>query len=372
MRGVARSGLFKSHGLDKSSGAPTAELPAGVDASSAPVIVGINAIFYNPKSLGFGSITPTANISAALRANLKNIAVSSPSHPQVMVALSVYYTPNINLAVKLLYSRYSNFPGFNTEEKNIIVPANSGITFSLNNLLPGTTYYLKAQAASFETPSVIGEFAPNSPIIINTPVAPVSGLFGGFYFIGGQATSLNIHGTGEWDGVYYINGVATNLINHPTLGWSGVYNGQQYYYGALAHSLINDQWWYHGCAVTEFFFNGGNGIGLGGLFYQNFSVFTGVHEGVRYKAGLAAPELDLDGNGTIDQILHVAGMPYTGDLQGVYYINGQTTELGAGGTGIWNGQYFSGGVFIGNVGNPYDSGQTSGQGSRFSEGVTYG
>lgn len=371
MKGITRAGFFKSHGLEKSRGAPTSALPPGVDATFIPVISDINAIVYNPNNLPSGTVTPAANIAPSLRSNLKTIAANSIKKPSAIVVFTAHYSQNSKLFVSVVYSRYSSFPGNDTKEKNLITQANSGVTFSLNDLLPGTTYYVKAQARSLLT-GVSSVLTPSSPIIINTPVAPTTGLFGWAYYINGQVTPLSNNGTGEWNGVFYVKGQPTELVETPDFGWSGVYNGQQYYYGTLAHSLINGQWWYHGGAVTEFFFNGGNGIGPSGLFYQSFSPFTGVHEGVRYTAGVIRPELDLDGNGTINQILHVAGMPYTGTLQGVYYINGQITELGAGGTGIWNGNYYSGGVYVGAVGNPYDSGQTSSQGSRFSQGVTYG
>jgi hypothetical protein len=150
-----------------------------------------------------------------------------------------------------------------------------------------------------------------------------------------------------------------------------VYLGQQYFYDKVAHGFIDGAWWYHGTEVNEFFFNGGNGW-HDGMFFQNFAPFTGKYDGHWYGAGHYKPWLDDDGYGTEDGLTYYAGAPYTGTQGATYYLNGQPTTLGPGGTGTWNNQYYSGGAFIGNVGNPYDSGQTSSQGSRFSSGVTYG
>jgi hypothetical protein len=370
MRGVARSGLFKSQGADKSSGHPTASLPAGVDASSVPVVVGFNAILHNPKNLMAGSVNPPANIPAALRANLKNIAVNSPRPPTAMVVLSVYYKPNINLVVNLLCSRSVNFHSSTTLEKNLTASANSGVIFSLNNLMPGTTYYLKAQAQSLEIPSVNSAFT--STIIINTPVAPTTGFFAGVYYIEGEPTPLNASGTGEWNGVYYVNGAATNLVNNSTSGWSGTYANQQYYNGALAHGLINGQWWYYGNVSTEQFFYGGNGHFTDGLFYQNYQPFTGQYNGQWYFKGELKPMYNGQTFFVSGYHTYYNGELFDGLLGGVFYVGGLPTTLGANGVGIWNNAHYSGGVYVGSVGNPYDSGQTSSQGSRFSEGVTYG
>jgi hypothetical protein len=370
MRGIARSGLFKSHGLDKSYGPPSASLPSGVDSSGVPVVVGVNAILYNPKNLLFGSVTPQADISSGLRANLKNIAKNSTKPPVAMIVFTAYHKPDAELFVSVIYSKYPNFPAIEVKEKNMIVTSGNAVTFSLMDLDPGATYYLKAQARSLET-GVSCLPTPASPIIINTPTAPQNGWFSGIYFINGEITSLNQSGTGEWDGVYYVNAQPTQLVNLPNFGWSGVYNYQQYYYGELAHGLIDDKWWRYGVLTTEVFFNSGNGHLTDGLFYRNYVPFTGRYNGEWYYKGVLK-QFNTDGYGTDGFFTYMNGDLFTGFAGGVYYVNGLPTTLGANGIGTWNGQYYSGGVYVGNVGNPYDSGQTSSQGSRFSEGVTYG
>jgi len=368
MRGISRAGFLKTLGLEKSRGAATASLPSGVDATRIPVVSGVNAVLYNPKNLPYGSVNPEANISPALRSNLKSIAANSPKKPSALVVFTAYHAPNTELFVSVVYSRYSHFPSVEAKEKNSIIPSNSGVTFSLNDLSPGATYYVRTQARSLST-GISSVWS--STVIINTPVAPTNGVFGGGYYINGQLTSLAMNGTGEWEGVYYINGQATQLIEIDGFGWSGVYNGLQYYGGVVADGNINNKWWYQGIETSELFYNGGNGW-FDGLFFQNFAPFTGRYEGRWYGAGHYKPWLDEQGNGTMDQLVYISGAAYTGVLNGTFYLNGQTTTLGAGGTGTWNGQYYSGGAYVGSVGNPYDSGQTSSQGSRFSGGVTYG
>jgi hypothetical protein len=370
MRGIARSGLFKSHGLDKSYGPPFASLPSGVDASGVPVVVGVNAVLYNPKNLGFGSVTPQANISSSLRANLKNIAKNSTKPPVAMVVFTAYHKPDSELFVSVIYSKYPNFPAIEVKEKNMIVPSGSAVTFSLMDLDPGATYYVKAQARSLET-GVSCLPTPSSPIVINTPIAPQDGWFAGAYYIDGEITSLNMFGDGEYNGAYYINGQLTELEQASEFCWNGVHQNLQYFCGVLADGLINGQWWYQGVHVNQLFYNGGNGV-IDGLLYQNFNLLTGYYENTWYSLGVPRPSLNSSGSGFVGQLAYMGGTPYTGPLNNSYYVNGEPTTLSTSGTGTWNGQYFSGGAFIGNVGNPYDSGQTSSQGSRFSEGVTYG
>ena len=367
MRGISRAGFFKSHGLEKSRGATTASLPSGVDATSIPVVAGVNAVLYNPKNLPNGSVIPEANISAALRSNLKTIAANSPKKPSALVVFTAYHAPNTELFVSVVYSRYSHFPSVEAKEKNSIVPSNSGVTFSLNDLSPGATYYVRTQARSLAT-GISSVWTPT--IIINTPIAPTNGVFGGGYYINGQLTSLAVNGTGEWEGVYYINGQATQLIEIGGFGWSGVYNGLQYYGGVVADGYINGKWWYQGIETSELFYNGGNGV-YDGLLYANYTPYTGAFDGVYYAQGQSTA-LDQNGVGFANGLAYVAGELYTGPIDGIYYIDGQPSSLATNGTGTWNDQYYSGGAYVGDVGNPYDSGQTSGQGSRFSGGVTYG
>lgn len=370
MRGISRSALFKNHGLEKSNGAATADLPPGVDATFIPVISGVNVLLYNPKNLPGGSVTPEPVLSASLRSNLKAIAKNSIKKPSAIVVFTAHHAPNTELFVSAVYSRYSNFPSTDVKEKNLIVKSNSAVIFSLNDLLPGVTYYVKTQARSLVT-GISSVWTPDYPIVINVPSAPVNGEVGGVYYINGNATSLNLNGTGEWEGVYYINGQATTLVEIDGLGWSGVYDGLQYYNGIIADGYIDTKWWYNGLQTVELFYNGGNGW-YNNLFYQNFSPFTGFYNGNWYTQGNIETELDDQGNGSIDDLMYVAGAPYTGTLNGTYYINGLATTLAPGGTGTWNGQFYSYGAYIGDVGNPYDADQTSGQGSRFSQGVTYG
>ena len=369
MRGISRAGFLKTLGLEKSKGAPTASLPIEVNAGYIPAISGVNAVLYNPKNLPHGSVIPEANISAALRSNLKTIAANSPKKPSALVVFTAHHSTNTELFVSVVYSRYSNFPGVDAKEKNLIVPSNSGVIFSLNDLLPGTTYYVKTQARSLAT-GVSSAWTPT--IIINTPIAPTNGVFGGGYYINGQATTLSMNGNGEWEGVYYINGQPTGLVEVSGFGWSGTYNGLQYYNGELAHGLINNQWWRYGAAVSEAFFYGGNGHLTDGLFYQNYIPFTGRYNGEWYYKGVLKPMFNGQGYGNDGFFTYQNGDLFTGYLGGIYYVNGLPTTLGANGMGTWNGQYYSGGVYVGDVGNPYDSGQTSSQGSRFSQGVTYG
>ena len=368
MRGISRAGFFKSHGLEKSRGATTASLPSGVDATSIPVVAGVNAVLYNPKNLPYGSVNPEANISPALRSNLKSIAANSPKKPSALVVFTAYHAPNTELFASVVYSRYSHFPSVEAKEKNSIIPSNSGVTFSLNDLSPGTTYYVRTQARSLAT-GISSVWS--STIIINTPVAPTNGVFGGGYYINGQLTSLAMNGTGEWEGVYYINGQATPLVELEGFGWSGVYNGLQYYGGVVADGNINNKWWYQGIETSEIFYMDGNGW-IDGLFYRNYAPYTGYYGGEWYIAGTLKSALNSVGDGFDGYFLYSGGKLFTGFLSGVYYLGGLATTLGAGGTGTWNGQYYSGGAYVGSVGNPYDSGQTSGQGSRFSGGVTYG
>ena len=370
MRGITRAGLFKSHGLDRSYGPPTASLPAGVDASGVPVVVGVNAVLYNPKNLMFGSVTPQANITATLNANLKNIARNSPKPPAAMVVFTAYHKPNSELFVSVIYSKYSNFPSNDVKEKNMIVFSGSAVTFSLSDLNPGTTYYVKAQARSVLT-GISSLPTPSSPIIINTPIAPTNGWFNGIYFLNGEITGLNMYGDGEYNGVYYIKGEPTNFVETAEYCWSGLHKGLQYFCGTLAHGLVDGGWWYNGIQTNELFFYGGNGT-FDGIFYRNYAPYTGYYAGEWYVAGYLKSMLNSDGDGFDGYFLYSGGNLFTGFFGGVYYLNGLATTLGAAGTGTWNGQYYSGGAFIGNVGNPYDSGQTSSQGSRFSEGVTYG
>jgi hypothetical protein len=370
MRGISRSGFFKNHGLEKSKGAPTSTLPPGVDATFIPVISGVNVLLYNPKNIPYGSVTPAPILSPSLRSNLKAIAQNSIKKPSAMVVFTAHHAPNTELFVSVVYSSYNDFPSSDIKEKNLIIRSNSAVTFSLNDLLPGTTYYVKTQARSLAT-GISSVWTPSYPIIINTPSAPINGVFGGVYYINGHATSLSLNGTGEWEGVYYINGQATPLVELDGFGWSGVYNGLQYYGGNVADGYINTKWWYNGVESIELFYNGGNGV-LNGLLFQSFSPVTGFYSGNWYTQGNIKPGLNSQGNGIINDIVHVAGVPYTGTQNGTYYINGEPTALGPGGTGTWNGQFYSAGVYVGTVGNPYDAGQTSSQGSRFSSGVTYG
>lgn len=370
MRGISRSGFFKNHGLEKSKGAPTASLPPGTDATHVPVISGVNALLYNPKNLPYGSVTPEPVLTPALRSNLKAIAKNSIKKPSVIVVFTAHHAPNTELFVSVMYSKYNNFPSSDVKEKNLRITSNSAVTFSLNDLLPGTTYYIRTQARSIAT-GISSVWTPASPIIVNTPIAPTNGVFGGVYHIDGEATSLSLNGTGEWEGDYYINGQVTEFDELDGFGWSGVYNGIQYYNGAIADGYINTKWWYNGVESSQAFYSGGNGF-LNGLFFQEFAPVTGFYNGNWYTQGVIKPGLNPQGNGAIDDLTYVAGAPYTGTLNGIYYIKGEATSLSPGGTGTWNGQFYSYGAYIGDVGNPYDAGQTSSQGSRFSSGVTYG
>jgi hypothetical protein len=375
MRGIARSGLFKSHGLDRSYGPPTASLPSGnlpsgMDPDIIPVVVGVNAILYNPKNLGFGSVTPPANISSALRSNLINIAKNSIKPPSVLVVFTVYYNIDTQLFASVVYSRYPDFPASEVREKYLRVSSGSSVTFSLTDLIPGATYYIKAKARSVAT-GINSLPSPSTPIVINTPVAPTNGVFGGGYYINGQITGLSVNGTGEYNNTYYIKGQPTSLVEISENCWSGTHQGLQYFCGVLADGLINGSWWKQGSPSSEVFYNGGNGV-FNGIFYQNYSPFTGNYNFTWYSMGVAYPTLNYAGSGFIGQTAYQNGLPYTGNLDGQYYVNGQLTSLASTGTGVWNGQYYSSGVYIGSVGNPYDAGQTSSMGSRFSEGVTYG
>jgi hypothetical protein len=370
MRGIARAGLFKGHGSDRSRGPASADLPAGVDASGVPVVVGVNAILYNPKNLGFGSITPQANISPALTTNLKNIAKNSPKTPSAIVVFTAYHKPSSKLYASVIYSKYVNFPSHDIKEKGLVVSSGNAISFNLDDLSPGTTYYVKAQARAVET-NISSLPAPESPIIINTPIAPTNGLFHGGYYIDGQLTGLSIFGNGEYNGVYYINGQPTQLEQASEFCWSGVHQNLQYFCGELANGFIGDQWWYQGVHVNQLFYNGGNGV-MDGLLYQNFNLLTGYYDGSWYSSGVVRPSLDSSGAGFVEELAYIDGAPYTGSLDGTYYINGQSTTLASSGTGVWNGVYYSAGAYVGDEGNAYDAGQTSSRGSRFSEGVTYG
>ena len=370
MRGIARASFFKPPTAEKSYGAPTVTLPQGLENFEFPQVLNVNAVLYNPKNLPYGGVAYSENTSAALTSIIKTRAVNAPKPPAALVTLTACYKPNSSLFVAMQYSTHWGFNPAGVTEKNMIIPANSGVTFSLYNLSPATSYYVRVQARA------IGEkkesaWMPSPTILITMPVAPSTGVFAGVYHINSEPTGLSLNGTGEWNGIWYVRGTPTTLVNTDALGWTGVYLGQQYFYGNVAHGFIDGAWWYHGTASDEFFFNGGNGWHYG-LFYQNFAPFTGKYDGHWYGAGHYKPWLDGDGYGNLDGLTYYAGAPYTGTLGGTYYYNGQTTTLGPGGTGTWNNQYFSGGAFIGNVGNPYDSGQTSSQGSRFSSGVTYG
>lgn len=371
MRGIARTSFFKLPVAEKAYGTPTASLPAGADIETRPLIVGMTAILHNPKNLSYGSVNYAASIPAALTAGLKNRALNAYKSPVAVVAFTAYYAKSTTLFISVVYSKHWGFPDSDTVEKNLIIPANSGVTFNLNDLQPDKTYYVRAQARALST-NVSSLWTPSVPLEIRTPVAPTNGVFAGIYHIAGEATSLNQNGTGVWNGVWYVKGQPTQLIDLPTYGWSGMHNGEQYYYGELANGLVDGKWWKSGAEVTEQFFNGGDGHLTDGLFYQNYQPFTGQHNGQWYFQGELKPMYQgqtffVDGYHTFYN-----GELFTGLLGAIYYVGGLPTTLGTNGVGIWNNAYYSGGAYVGDVGNPYDSGQTSSQGSRFSEGVTYG
>ena len=371
MRGIARTGFLKPAAGEKGYGAPTASLPDGADIVTRPLVVGVTAVLHNPKNIPYGSVNYAASRPPALTSSLRNRAFNAYTPPVAVVSFTAYYALNTKLFVAVVYSTHWSFPPGDTVEKNLIVPANSGVTFSLNNLLPDKTYYVRAQARVIST-GISSIWAPSPLLEIKTPVTPTNGVFAGRYHINGQVTSLNQLGTGEWDGVYYILGQPTGLVEDPTWGWSGVYNGEQYYNGELAHGLINGQWWRYGSSTTEAFFYGGNGHLMDGLFYQNYRPFTGKYNGEWYFQGELSPFYQGQAIFVSGYHTYYNGVLFDGLLGGIFYVGGMQTTLGPNGVGIWNNAHYSGGVYVGDVGNPYDSGQTSSQGSSFSEGVTYG
>jgi hypothetical protein len=394
MRGISRTSYFKSGGAEKFQGpvlGALSTLAASVlNASTLPVITNVDAVLNDIYNTNTAEIEPVSWIATnnqpstqVLKNNLTKLLKNAAVPSLALVYFNIYASTENSLYVSIEYSKTEDFSE-QTYSKGLTTAPNKSVAVFLDNLSPGQTYYIRIRARKVNS-AQFSRYAPYTIVSnglggltitdyllkITTASSPTNGFFSGIYYINGQATYLPASGTGEWNGTYYSQGIATNLVNIPGLGWSGRIGDFQYYNAQLANGYFEGEWWYYGTLSSEFFFNGGNGWHHG-LFYQDYVPFTGYYEGQWFGAGHLKPGLDAYGNGTTDQLMYYAGAPYTGVINTTYYINGEATTLGTGGTGTWNGQYYSGGAYVGDVGNPYDSGQTSSQGSRFSSGVTYG
>jgi hypothetical protein len=367
MRGISRSSVFKANSRESSFGVALASLPAGVDSSITPVIVGADVLLHNPKNLSGGSVTPATSMSPNLRENITAAATRLPVYPTASVSCTVFAVPNENVYVYAVYSKSNQFDN-DVKEQGINSFSGAGVVFHLSNLDAGATYYLKIFARYKNKNSVWS----NSPIIINVPVAPTNGLFGSTYYISGQPTTLSSSGKGESNGVFYINGQPTNLSWSSTpywSGWTGVHEGLQYYEGLVAQGYINGDLWLDGVQVSEQYYQTGTGM-IEQIYYNNYIPYTGYTDGNYYLNGVAS-DLDVNGSGEISGTYYQNGAPLTGSSGAVYYVDGQPTTLSSNGTGVWNGQFYSAGAYIGSVGNPYDFGGAF-AGATFRSGLTYG
>lgn len=208
-----------------------------------------------------------------------------------------------------------------------------------------------------------------------------SGFKDGIWYIDGEATTLPLSGTGEWNGEYWIQGQPTGFTYLSCIGWFGHINGLLYIESSLAngkfscsccgsdYAYLNNNY-LNGVEVPEFFSGYGN---VNDVLYQNYLPYTGPTENGYYIQGTVTP-LDPTGSGTITNgnttVLYENGTPVSGAKDNTFYIGGQPTTLTPDGTGVWNGSYYRNGVYLGAVGNPYDASQAPG--TTFTPGVTYG
>ena len=283
---------------------------------------------------------------------------------------------------------------------NVAVKAETGsITITANSLTNNTSYRIRVRATKYLDSGAISQTTPwvYYPGTFSTQAVPsgFSGFRNGVWYSYGEPLGLPPSGTGEYNGDYYIQGNPTGLNYVSGLGYCGILGGYTYINGQVANGRYfcpscssADLWFVNGTPLENLYFLNGVAIdyvtistmggtgNFGGVYYSNYQRYTGNVNGVYYNYGQATT-LNSSGSGTVTNgsstILYNNGQKFTGLVTntGVFYVAGKATTLGPDGTGIIDGKYYFGGMYIGEVANPYDSGQTSSQGSRFSVGLTY-
>jgi hypothetical protein len=283
---------------------------------------------------------------------------------------------------------------------NVGVKAETGrITVTANSLTNNTSYRIRVKATKYLDSGAIGQTTPWSYYsgTFSTQAVPpgFNGFRDGVWYIDGDPSGLPPSGTGEYNGDHYIQGNPTGLSYVSGLGYCGILGGLTYINGQVANSRYfcpscssADLWFVNGGPLENLYFLNGvavdyttisaaGGTGnFGGVYYSNYQRYTGDVNGVYYRRGQSTT-LNSSGSGTVvngnSTILYNNGQKFTGLLvnTGVFYVDGKATTLGPDGIGVIDGKYYYAGMYVGEIANPYDSGQTSSQGSRFSAGVTY-
>lgn len=327
---------------------------------------------------------------------LQNVVVSGTTTTQTYVTWTLGTDDDAGVTICHVQCYSSQVEGVS----NIYVTSKTGrITALVDSLTPGTTYTAKVSAIRYASGgaeySSDGWAYSNSFLTLSVP-SDFTGLKDSVWYINGEpAAGLFNTGAGVHDGEYYIQGNATGFQYVPGLGWCGIWAGLIYIGGNVANghyscsSCTSAQLWFvNGGPIQNLYFVNGvaidytlataaNGTGsFGGVYYSNWQPYTGSVNGIYYNYGQSTA-LDSSGSGTVSNgdtpLYYVNGQKFTGQdtSSGIFYINGVATDLGPDGTGVVDGKYYYGGMYVGEVANPYDSGQTSSQGSRFSAGVTY-
>lgn len=336
---------------------------------------------------------------------LANVPVSDPLGPPIVDSLEVYNISSSkasvtwrafasnpistsNITSKLEVYKITNLGSEKILEFSKYTPQGVTITTGLEGLPTGAELSLRVRAEEWTGDTLVkySEWLDVTDTFTTLGIAPgFSGLKDGVWYVDGEATTLPLSGSGEWEGVYFIQGNSTGWDFLPCLGWVGIIGGYLLINGVLANGTYSctccaDEYeyipantWFNGMQVPEFFSGYGN---VNDVLYQNYLPYTGPTENEYYIQGAITP-LDSSGSGYMDadgipETYHVNGVKYTGWLNGqnVYFINGKATTLGTDGTGIVDGKYYRNGVYLGAVGNPYDSSQAPG--TTFTAGVTYG
>lgn len=284
--------------------------------------------------------------------------------------LEVYKITNLGLEKILEFSKYT-LQGVT-------------ITIGLEELPTAVELSLRVRAEEWEGDTLVkySEWLDADDTFTTLSVSSnFSGFKDGVWYVYGEATPLPLSGTGEWNGGYWIRGQATGFMYLSCIGWFGFIDGYLYIESSPANGKLScsccdssnaylNNNYFNGLQVPEHFSGYGN---VNDVLYQNYLPYTGPTENGYYIQGASTP-LDSSGSGAIIEgdatILYENGAPVSGIKNETYYMAGRQTTLTGDGTGIWNGSYYRYGVYLGAVGNPYDSSQVLG--TTFTAGVAYG
>ena len=251
-----------------------------------------------------GDISGSSVIGQAYSINLTNTSDNSDT---------ILSTNNINLF------DFSSNVGYLLADNNIVLSDSS-----YNN-----GFYIYADAISYTDNSLNLNVASGGPSNIT-----YNGFTGwdadlGYYFIGGELTSLDSEGYGDHNELHYSS--------YPTTfeGWDS--GNSTYYFSGVATTLNSDG---NGYWVDTYY--------LGGVATTLNSDGNGYWVDTYYLGGVATP-LNSDGNGCLDNKIYTAGSvtfdPATdtgyNTCDSTYYVSGVATTLDSSGYGNYDGVHYS-------------------------------